>query len=44
MDLMALVAFMHVSFMWHISVRFLSKITPRSRKLLVSAVLLLAMN
>ena len=35
MDLMALVAFMHVSFMWYISVRFLSKINPRSRKLSV---------
>ena len=31
MDLMTLVAFLHVLLMWFVSVRFLSKITPRSR-------------
>ena len=30
-DLMALVSFLQVSFMWYVSLRFLSKITSRSR-------------
>ena len=38
MDLMALVAFLHVSFMWYVSVRFLSKINSRSRTLSVSSI------
>ena len=32
-DLMALVSFLQVSFMWYVSLRFLFKITSRSRTL-----------
>ena len=42
MDLMALVAFLYVSLMWYVGVRFLSKITPRSRAFLVSSMTVLS--
>ena len=42
MDLMALVAFLQVSFMWYVSDRFLSKLTPGSQTLSVSSVTVLA--
>ena len=42
MDLMAFVAFLHVSLMWYVSVRFLSKITPRSRTFSVSSMTVLS--
>ena len=42
MDLMALVAFLYVSLMWYVGVRFLSKITPRSRTFSVSSMTVLS--
>lgn len=42
MDLMALVAFLHVLLMWYVSVRFLSKITSRSRTFSVNSMTLLS--
>ena len=42
MDLMALVAFLHVSLMWYVGVRVLSKITPRSRAFSVSSMTVLS--
>ena len=44
MDLMALVAFLHVSLMWYVGVRFLCKITPRSRTFSVSSMTVLSKN
>ena len=41
MDLMALVAFLHVSFMWYVNDRFLSQLTPRLRTLSVSSMTVL---
>ena len=43
MDLMALVAFIHVSFMRYVSDRFLSKVTPRSRTLSVTSMTVFSM-
>ena len=37
-DLMALVSFLQVSFMWYVSLRFLSKIISRSRTLSLSEI------
>ena len=44
MDLIALVAYLHVSLMWYVSVRFLSKITPRSQTFSVRSMTVLSMN
>ena len=44
MDLMALVAFLHVSLMCYVSVRFLSKITPRSRTFSVRSMTVLSIK
>ena len=44
MDLIALVAYLHVSLMWYVSVTFLSKITPRSRTFSVRSMTVLSMN
>ena len=42
MDLMALVGFLHVSFMWYVRDRLLSKLTPKSQTLLGSWMMVLA--
>ena len=42
MDLMALVSFLHVSFMCYVSLRFLPKTTPRSRTLSVRSMTVLS--
>ena len=44
MDLIALVAYLHVSLMWYVSVTFLSNITPRSRTFSVRSMTVLSMN
>ena len=41
-DMMVSVAFFHVSFMWYVSDRLLSKLTPRSQTLSVSSMTVLA--